>query len=105
MKRLFGKIAISALLTMPLIFAANFASAGCNGNGCNGNYGGWRGGGCANGRCFDAAARNLIDKVVAANAGWDWEPRCAGGAHWSWKEMRCKGGTGKHKHCRKRNCH
>ncbi|MFA5925743.1 MAG: hypothetical protein WC831_02315 [Parcubacteria group bacterium] len=39
----------------------------------------------------------LIKNVQDANAGWDWRPRCAGGAHWSWNDMRCKGGTG-HNH-------
>jgi hypothetical protein len=41
---------------------------------------------------------SLVTKVQMTNAGWDWEPRCAGGAHWSWNDMRCKGGTGKHHH-------
>ncbi len=88
MKRLFGKIALSALLAVPLIFAASSASA---------NYYRAGYGGCNNGDCFRENANALIERVQWADAGWDWEPRCAGGAHWSWNEMRCKGGTG--------NCH
>lgn len=96
MKKLFGKFAISALFAVPLIFTASSASA---------NYNGAWSGGCSNGGCFDAASRNLIDKVVEADAGWDWEPRCAGGARWSWHDMRCKGGTGDHHHKHKHHRH
>jgi hypothetical protein len=43
-------------------------------------------------------SRDLVNKVVTVNAGWDWKPRCAGGAHWSWSKNRCKGGTGHDHH-------
>lgn len=43
-------------------------------------------------RINDAAG--LTSRVRAVDAGWDWEPRCANGAHWSWNSNRCKGGTG-----------
>lgn len=35
----------------------------------------------------------LISRVQNVNAGWDWKPRCANGAHWSWSSNRCKGGS------------
>lgn len=58
MKDIIRKIAISAVLTIPLVFfTTDLASA-------------------------DSRSAN--------------EPRCAGGAHWSWSDMRCKGGTGDH---------
>lgn len=72
MKKLLGKIALSALLAVPLIIAtSSLASA----NSC--------GGGCGNG----------------------YVPYCGGGSHWSWKDCRCKGGTGHHKHCKHHHGH
>lgn len=39
-------------------------------------------------------AKELIAKVEELNVGWDWEPRCADGAYWSWRDNYCKGGSG-----------
>ena len=38
--------------------------------------------------------KQLIDKINEKNVGWNWEPRCAGGAHWSWGSNKCVGGNG-----------
>lgn len=75
MKRIFRKVAIGALLAVPLIFATTgLASANCGG--C--------GGGCG-----------YPDGLV---------PYCGGGSHWSWSDCRCKGGTGRH-HCHHHHHH
>ena len=37
--------------------------------------------------------QSLLSKVHQVDKGWDWRPRCANGAHWSWGSNRCKGGV------------
>lgn len=77
MKKTAKKIAISVIFALPVLFlGTNGASA-------------WDGGRSSN-------ERELISRVHEANAGWDWEPRCAGGAEWDWDDMRCEEGTGDH---------
>ena len=76
MNNIVRKIAISAVLTIPLVlFTTNGAFAR---------------------ETKSTNESELINNVRKADAGWDWEPRCAGGAEWSWSENRCKGGTGDH---------
>lgn len=36
--------------------------------------------------------QQLLSRVNQVDKGWDWRPRCANGAHWSWSSNRCKGG-------------
>ena len=36
----------------------------------------------------------LLAKVEDINVGWNWEPKCGDGAHWTWGDDRCKGGSG-----------
>ncbi|HLN19237.1 MAG TPA: hypothetical protein VK255_03665 [Patescibacteria group bacterium] len=69
------KIAIGALFVLPMLFL---------------------GAGQASAREVGTNENDLIRRVHEANAGWDWEPRCAGGAEWDWDDMRCEGGTGDH---------
>ena len=72
------KIAITAVLTIPLVlFSTGNAFAR---------------------EVKSSNEKELIDNVKEVDSGWDWEPRCAGGAEWSWNDMECKGGTGHHHH-------
>lgn len=86
-----SKLKIVGLELSIAIVALGLGFGFCSSNAlADGDHHSYRGSGAMN-------EKELVDAVKRTNAGWDWVPRCANGAHWSWNDNRCKGGT-KHHH-------